>query len=47
MFSSDGRWLYVSDVFGGAVTVVDLARGEVEVMPSVGEATGAILLLER
>jgi len=46
-FSSDGRWLYVSDVFGGAVTVVDLARGEVASVLPVGEATGAILLLER
>lgn len=44
-FSPDGRWLYASDVYGGAVSVVDLETLEVAAVVAVGAATGAILVM--
>jgi DNA-binding beta-propeller fold protein YncE len=46
-FSSDGRVVYVSDVFGGAVTAVDTRSGEVRAVLRGGESTGAILVSVR
>jgi len=46
-FSSDGRAVYVSDVFGGAVTAVDTTSGEVRAVLRAGESTGAILVSAR
>ena len=43
-FSPDGRWLYASDVYGGAVSVVDLDTVEVAAVIEVGAGTGAILV---
>jgi len=46
-FSSDGRIVYASDVFGGAVTAVDVASGEVRAVLRAGESTGALLVASR
>jgi DNA-binding beta-propeller fold protein YncE len=46
-FSPDGRSLYASDVFGGRVTWIDVARRTAEGSASVGEATGALLFVAR
>lgn len=46
-FSSDGHVVYVSDVYGGAVTAVDLASGEVRAVLRGGASTGALLVLSR
>jgi DNA-binding beta-propeller fold protein YncE len=43
-FSSDGRVLYASDVFSGAVTVVDVESSEVRAILHVGEGTGFLLV---
>jgi DNA-binding beta-propeller fold protein YncE len=44
-FSSDGSRLFVSDVFGGTVSVVEIDSGEVRSTARVGESTGAMLLI--
>ena len=44
-FSGDGRWLYVSDMYGGAVSVVDLHRSRVVERFVAGRSAGAILVL--
>ncbi len=46
-FSSDGRIVYVSDVYSGAVTAVDVASGEVRAVLRAGSSTGALLVLAR
>lgn len=46
-FSSDGMWLYASDMYGGNVTAIDLGRHEVAAVIEVGETTGALLALQR
>lgn len=46
-FSSDGRWLYVSDVYSGTVTAVDVAERQAAAILRVGEGTGALLALAR
>ncbi|MEI7924969.1 MAG: YncE family protein [Chloroflexota bacterium] len=46
-FSRDGRWLYVSDMYGGAVSVVDLQRSRVVERFAAGRSAGAILVLPR
>ncbi len=46
-FSSDGRVVYVSDVFGGTVTAVDVRSGDVRAVLRGGESTGAILVSSR
>ncbi|MGE3962150.1 MAG: YncE family protein [Dehalococcoidia bacterium] len=43
-FSVDGRIVYVSDVFGGAVTAVDARSGAVRAVMHVGESTGALMV---
>lgn len=43
-FSSDGRVLYASDVYGGAVTAVDVSSAAVRAVLAVGEGTGALLV---
>ncbi|MDO9444633.1 MAG: hypothetical protein Q7K37_04900, partial [Dehalococcoidia bacterium] len=43
-FSPDGRWLYASDVYGGAVSVVDLETLEVAAVIAAGAGTGALLV---
>lgn len=45
-FSSDGERLYVSDLYGGALTVIDTATGLVAAAFVVGESTGALLTLQ-
>ena len=42
-FSADGALLYASDVFGGAVTAIDLDRNAVLAVMQVGQGTGAML----
>ena len=46
-FSSDGQVVYVSDVYGGAVTAVDVASGDVRAVLRGGTSTGALLVLSR
>lgn len=46
-FSSDGRVVYASDVYGGAVTAVDVTWGEVRAVLRGGVSTGALLVLSR
>lgn len=46
-FSSDGRVVYASDVYGGAVTAVDVASAEVRAILDAGEGTGALLVATR
>lgn len=46
-FSSDGSIVYASDVFGGAITAVDVTSGEVHAVLRVGESTGALLVATR
>ena len=46
-FSSDGRVVYVSDVYGGAVTAVDVASSEVRAVLHGSASTGALLVLSR
>lgn len=46
-FSSDGQIVYASDVFGGAVTAVDVRSGEIRAVLRVGESTGALLVASR
>lgn len=43
-FSPDGRWLYVGDMFGGAVSVIDLDRSRVVQRFPVGRSAGALLV---
>jgi DNA-binding beta-propeller fold protein YncE len=45
-FSSDGARLYASDVYGGALTVIDPVAGVVTATFFVGESTGALLVLQ-
>lgn len=46
-FSPDGRWLYVGDMYGGEVAVVDVRQGRlVERLPA-GTTAGALLVLPR
>lgn len=47
VFSSDGRVVYASDVFGGAITAVDVPSGDVRAILRVGESTGALLVTSR
>lgn len=44
-FDATGRWLFASDIAGGAVSAIDLARGGVAWRLEVGESAGALLLL--
>jgi len=44
-FSPDGRWLYVGDMYGGAVGVVELARSRLVQRIQAGQTAGALLLL--
>jgi DNA-binding beta-propeller fold protein YncE len=46
-FSSDGRLVYASDVFGGAITAIDVPSGAVRAVLRVGESTGALLVATR
>ena len=46
-FSRDGRIVYASDVYGGAVTAVDVESGAVLAVIPVGEGTGAMLVAAR
>ena len=46
-FSSDGRWLYVSDVARGAVSVVDVQRSRVVQRFTPAQTAGALLVLPR
>lgn len=46
-FSADGSLLYVSDVFGGSVTAVDVDRLEAVAVIPIGAGTGALLTLRR
>ena len=46
-FSRDGRIVYASDVYGGAVTAVDVESGAVLAVIPVGEGTGAMLVVAR
>lgn len=44
-FSPDGRWLYVGDMVGGAVSVVEVARARVVQRIPVAESVGTLLVL--
>lgn len=44
VFSSDGRVVYASDVYGGAVTAVDVASGGMRAVLRPGEGTGTMLV---
>ncbi len=44
-FARDGSRLYASDVYGGALTVIDPETGLATAVFAVGESTGAILTL--
>ena len=44
-FSADGRWLYVADVFEGAVSVVDVHRSRVVRRFAAARTAGALLIL--
>ena len=46
-FSGDGRWLYVSDVAGGMVSVVDVQRLRVVDRFHAAQTAGALLVLPR
>lgn len=46
-FSSDGRWLYAGDMYGGAVSVIDVARSRVVQRFEGGGSAGALLVLPR
>lgn len=43
--SRDGRWLYVGDMVGGAVSVVEVARARVVQRIPVAESVGTLLVL--
>ncbi len=44
-FSPDGRWLYVADMYGGGVSVVDVERSRVAQHIPVAGSAGALLVL--
>ena len=44
-FSSDGRWLYVGDITGGVVSVIDVQRSRVVQRFTGGRTAGALLVL--
>ncbi|MEI6136894.1 MAG: hypothetical protein WCQ48_05695 [Chloroflexota bacterium] len=44
-FSPDGRWLYVGDMVGGAVSVVEVARARVVQRIPVAQSVGTLLVL--
>ena len=44
-FSPDGRWLYVGDMVGGAVSVVEVAPARVVQRIPVAESVGTLLVL--
>ena len=44
-FSPDGRWLYVGDMHGGGVSVIDLDRSRVVQRFHAGGSAGALLVL--
>ncbi len=46
-FSSDGRWLYAGDMYGGAVSLIDVARSRVVERFEGGRSAGALLVLPR
>lgn len=46
-FSSDGRWLYAGDMYGGAVSVIDVRRSRVVQRFEGGRSAGALLVLPR
>ena len=46
-FSSDGAQVYASDLYRGAITVVEVATGSTRIVEGIGEATGALLPLHR
>jgi DNA-binding beta-propeller fold protein YncE len=43
-FTSDGSWLYASDVYQGALTAIDAEAGQVMATFAVGESSGALLI---
>ncbi|MBT5774093.1 MAG: YncE family protein [Dehalococcoidia bacterium] len=43
-FSSDGGWLYASDVYQGALTAIDVEAGVATATFVVGESSGALLV---
>ena len=43
-FSSDGGWLYASDVYQGALTAIDVEAGAAVATFAVGESSGALLV---
>jgi YD repeat-containing protein len=44
-FSADGRWLIVSDMVGGGVSVVDVQRSRLVQRWTAGQSAGALLVL--
>ena len=46
-FSADGRWLYVADIVGGAISVVDVHRSQVVQRFPAARSAGALLILPR
>ena len=46
-FDAEGRFLLVSDLFGGLVSVIDVAGGRVSGQLETGRSAGALLVLAR